>query len=178
MSDPTPDTYPKPRRSRLFLGILVVLLVGGGGALLVLYKQIWDVDRPTAPVPGRATGLTKADPNDPGAAKPAETESEKTQEALGHFFSGLKTSLAYARDGMRSRFAVENLKSLSEQVDGVIESVGKLPAADKAKAVAFAREQLGPVKEEAEKTLAERSVGGRLKPIVEPMLAKLDALTK
>jgi hypothetical protein len=40
------------------------------------------------------------------------------------------------------------------------------------------REQLVLVKSEAETTLAARGVGGQLKPIVEPMIVKLEALAK
>ncbi|MBL8867058.1 MAG: hypothetical protein JNK93_15985 [Planctomycetia bacterium] len=169
------NSKPVPRRSRLFLGVLLVLLVGVGGTALVLYKKIWDADRPSDPLPGRATGLTKPDLTDPVA--PAPTES-KSLETIVDFFNGLKTALAYARDSMRSRFAIETVKSLAGQVDGLKELIDKLPAMEKAKAAALVRDQLALVRMEAETSLATRGVGSQLKPIVEPMLAKLEALGK
>jgi thioredoxin-like negative regulator of GroEL len=141
-----------------------------------VYKKIWDADRPTEPLPGRATGMTKLDPADPVAV--AAAESAKSTDAIAEFFNGLKTALAYARDGMRSRFAVATVKSLAGQVDGLKELVDKLPATEKTKALALVREQLAQAKAEADTTLAIRGVGNQLKPIVGPMFEKLDAMTK
>ncbi len=173
MSEPLAEPKPPRRRSRVFLAILLVLLVGGGGAVFVVYKQIWDADRPTAPLPGRATGLTKADPADADAQ--AVTQS---QDKIEEFFNGFSTALAYTRDGMRTRFAVETLKTLGGQVDGVKETIEKLPPAEKTKAIAAIKEKLAAAKGEAEKTYEVPGLGAQLKPIVEPIFAKLEALAK
>lgn len=181
MSEPQAESKPAPRRSRLFLAILLVLLVGGGGALFVVYKKIWDADQPTDPVPGMVFGPAKGEdgqPGKPGLGGFADAESKKANDTIEDFFTALNTAISYARDSMRIGVSLTTLKDLSSQVDGFRAMIDKLPAAGKAKVLAGFRDQLKQAKETAALGLGMPGSGDQLKPLVEPLMVKLDALAK
>jgi hypothetical protein len=91
---------------------------------------------------------------------------------------GLKTSLSGITDVATAQAALPKLQEAVAAIDGVSGMLGKLSAGQKSALAALVTTALPTIKDAATKVLAIQGVGDVAKPVVDSLLAKLEALAK
>lgn len=91
---------------------------------------------------------------------------------------GLKTSLNGITDVATAQAALPKLQEAATAVDGISGTMAKLPAEQKTALAALVAAALPAIKEAANKVLAIQGVADVAKPVVDGLIAKLEALAK
>jgi hypothetical protein len=91
---------------------------------------------------------------------------------------GLKTSLSGITDVATAQAALPKLQEAVTAIDGVSGILSKLSAGQKSALAALVTAALPTIKDAATKVLAIQGVGDVAKPVVDSLLAKLEALAK
>lgn len=150
--------------------IIIGLLALGGVGWYVLDQMGTDKKEPTAGIP-----LKK--PIVPEVAVPTvDPEVASSTETFTKFFGGIGETLGGVKDAATADAALPKLKEMATQADGFKGMLDKLPAVGKVGIVAMLKEKLVGLKEMVTKLLALPGVGDKLKPVIDPLMAKLTGL--
>jgi hypothetical protein len=117
---------------------------------------------PSQPVPDRRQNM-----NDPANALSRE---------FGNFFSSVTSTLNSVNDVATAETAIPRLTELTSKVDGLKTSYSALPDEGKTKVKSLITEGIRMIKELIAKVSALPGVKDKLKPVVDQLTAKLDAL--
>lgn len=117
-----------------------------------------------------------------GTAPPALTEMLVDGVDVGKqvttALDGLKGVLGGISDTATAEVALPKLQEAVTAIDGISGMAAKLPADQKTALAALIAASLPAIKEAANKVLAIQGVGDLAKPVVDSLLAKLEALAK
>lgn len=106
---------------------------------------------------------------------PASVDAVKGQ--VTKLLGSTTDALAEVKDAASADAAIPKLQDLSGKLDGLTASVNALPADTKKSVTSAIGAGLTHLKELAEKAMAIPGVGEKLRPVLDPMLAKLQALS-
>lgn len=90
--------------------------------------------------------------------------------------ASLQQTFAGVTDAASAKLAEPKLKDAAEQVDKAAAAINALPAAARAAVATQAKPAVAKLQEQVAKTLGVPGVGDALRPVVEPMMAKLAAI--
>jgi hypothetical protein len=150
------------------LPIIIGLLALAGVIWFIMNQKVTEVDKGTPPITGKSSKN--------GTAEAVEDPIKTSTETFTKYFDGLKSTIEGVKDPATADSALRNLNELSTQADGFKSILEKVPAAGKDGIITMLKGQLGTIKELVAKVMLIPGVGEKLKPIVEPLLAKLGGL--
>jgi hypothetical protein len=153
------------------LGKLIPVIVGllalGGIAWYVLTQMGKD----PATVPGDPSRSSAGTTQPVGAG-----DATKATESFTKFFEGLGGTLKGVTDVKSADEAITKLKTMDGEVDGLKGMLDKLPAVGKEGIVTMIKDRLKGLTDMVKTALAIPGVGDKLKPVIEPLMAKLTGL--
>jgi len=157
-------TPPPPKSGTNWLSWLIPLIIVAGGLWYFL-------------------GLGNRTPTSPQTATPpAVTDMVVGDVDVGKQITaaldGVKTTLGSITDAATAQAALPKLQESVTAIDGVSGIVGKLSAEQKTSLAALVAAPLPAIKEAATKILAIQGAGDVVKPVVDTLIAKLEALAK
>jgi hypothetical protein len=157
-------TPPPPRSGTNWLSWLIPLIIIAGGLWYFLGQGNH------TPTPTKT------------ATSPAVTDMVVGDVDVGKQITaaldGVKTTLGGITDAATAQAALPKLQEAVTAIEGVSGIVGKLSAEQKTSLAALVAAPLPAIKEAAAKILAIQGAGDVVKPVVDTLIAKLEALAK
>ncbi len=114
----------------------------------------------------------------PPAATELVVDGVDVGKQLTTALDGVKSSLGGITDAATAQAALPKLQEATAAIDSISGTVGKLSAEQKTLLATLINAALPAIKEMANKTLAVAGVGDVAKPVVDALMAKLEALAK
>ena len=106
---------------------------------------------------------------------PASKVSQVSADLAGAF-SSLTASLTGIKDTVSAEAALPKLKDISDRLDGAKSALEGLTESGRSTILAQAKLALGKLKELTDKVLAMGGVGDKIRPTLEAIMGKLNAL--
>ena len=106
---------------------------------------------------------------------PASKVSQVSADLAGTF-SSLTAALTGIKDSASAEAALPKLKDISDRLDEAKSALGGLTESGRSTILAQAKLALGKLKELTDKVLAMSGVGDKVRPAVEAIMGKLNAL--
>jgi hypothetical protein len=95
---------------------------------------------------------------------------------LAGTFTSLTTTLAGIKDSVSAEAALPKLKDIGDKLDGAKSALEGLTEAGRSTILAQVKSALGMLKELADKVLAMAGVGDKIRPVLDAIMGKLNAL--
>lgn len=137
--------------------------------LVALGVVLWYYLKPEEPV--RLPGSTDV------AKNIAKTAGTSLTESINSYFASATETLSGIKDAATAEAALPKLNALSTQADDLKKGFALVPDAGKAAIKTLLSSSLDKLKAMVDKLLALPVVGEKLKPVVEPLMAKLAGIT-
>lgn len=139
-------------------------------AAVALYVLFAKPSAPPAPAPGEAAST-------PGASPVATAQAEALKQAKA-LFSGLTATLGNIKDAPTAQAAVPNLAAAGKAVDSLQSLAALLPPEARAPVTQAAATALPSLLELVTRALAVPGAEATLRPLLDPILARLTTLAK
>lgn len=97
---------------------------------------------------------------------------------LGSVAEGLRGTLSGIKDEASARSALPRLQEMAQQLGGIQDAAGKVPADARRSLASYAAQLLPLLRPLIEKALAAAGVGPIAKPVLDQILNRIEALAK